>query len=940
MALAAICLATAPASSQGRPEQAANPWGVAYTDVKPDPSIRWGRLPNGMRYAIRRNATPKGTASVRLHFGFGSIAEGEKERGLAHFIEHMAFNGSTNVPEGDMRKILERQGLAFGPDTNASTGFDETIYMLDLPKTDQQRLDTAFFLLREVASEVKFDAAAIDRERGIILSERRARENYQLRRAMEQFAFHLPLTPYPNRFPIGTDEVLKTATADTLENLYRRYYRPENATLVFVGDADPALIERKIRQKFSDWTSKTPAGGKLERGRVDLNRPADFQTFSDPAVETSVSLSVMRPWEDPADTRWTRRHRIIQSTANALLSRRLQIIANSPEAKLISAGASHSPSRDVAWTSTLSAAVKDGEWKEGLQTLEQELRRALKYGFTPSELKVQLTDTEGALKRAADRSSTRRNPELANAILSVIDDNDFVTTPEFRYDFFNSVAPSITVEEVNAEFRRLWSGSRPLVFVTDKKEVPETEVAAAMEASRQVAVATPTDKGDLQFAYGDFGTPGTVVADRRIADLGIRTIRFANNVRLNIKKTDFEKDTVRYSVRVAGGMLALPEDKPGLGLMINSLSAISALEKHSLEDLKQILAGQSVQPGLGVGDDAFGTQGVTSTGDLPLQMKLTSAFLTAPGYRPEAANRWSALMPILEGQRRATAQAVAGFEVPRIIADGDPRFGVPEMKILSQRSLDEMRSALQPLFASAPIEIGLVGDVDEAAAIAAVARTFGALPTRAAEPPSYAQQRKARIRTDVSPVTLTHKGPADQGIVMNVWPATDDDDYPLLVRLDLLSDVLDLMLTEMLREELGETYSPNVGVNASDVYEDFGYLSVGATVDPDKIAVVEEAISEVVAQLRDKPVDADLLARARNPLLERIDRSLRENGYWLDRVAVAQSQPEELDRVRKRRALYLSVRPQELQQLARQYLPSDRKLSIRIVSDKAKMAQR
>jgi zinc protease len=212
--------ATAPATP------AVNGWGVRLTDVKPDPAIKYGTLPNGMKYAIMHNSTPKGTASVRIQFAFGSIGEGENERGLAHFIEHMAFNGSTHVPEGDMIKILERQGLAFGPDTNAQTGFDTTTYMLDLPKADAEHVDTALFLFREVASEVKFDPAAVNRERGVILGEERARDNFQLHQIVDRLGFEVPQTPYPNRIPIGLDAVLKTASADTIRSLYHRYYRP------------------------------------------------------------------------------------------------------------------------------------------------------------------------------------------------------------------------------------------------------------------------------------------------------------------------------------------------------------------------------------------------------------------------------------------------------------------------------------------------------------------------------------------------------------------------------------------------------------------------------------------------------------------------------------------------------------------------------------------
>ena len=182
---------TAPAAQPAH----TNGWGVALTDVTPDPSIRYGTLPNGMKYAIKRNAFPKGAAAVRLQFEFGSIGESAEERGLAHFIEHMAFNGSTNVPEGEMVKILERQGLKFGPDTNAMTGFDKTVYILDLPKADESHLDTAMMLMREVASEVKFDPAAVDRERGVILGERRVRDTYQLHQVIDQLGFQLPGAP-------------------------------------------------------------------------------------------------------------------------------------------------------------------------------------------------------------------------------------------------------------------------------------------------------------------------------------------------------------------------------------------------------------------------------------------------------------------------------------------------------------------------------------------------------------------------------------------------------------------------------------------------------------------------------------------------------------------------------------------------------------------------
>ena len=915
-----------------------NAWGRSSIDVPADPSVRYGRLANGMKYAIRPNATPQGAVSLRLHFNFGSIAESEKERGLAHFIEHMAFNGTTGVAEGEMKRILERYGLAFGADTNAFTSFDSTLYVLELPKNGEELVDTALFLMREVASEVKFDPASVNRERGVILSEKRSRESYQLRRAVENLTYHMPASAYAKGLPIGTEQVLKTASASELADLYRRYYRPENATLVIAGDVDPAAIEAKIQAKFGNWAGKGAAGAKLDKGKVDFNRPADFSSFTDPAVETSVMMTRYRPWEDPADTQAHRRELIIQQIAMSLLTRRLQNIANSADAKIISGGAAQGPDRDLSWATTISAVAPEGEWPGALAAIEQEMRRALDHGFTDSELRVQLSDMHGGLKMAADQASTRRSSGLADTIVGNIQGNDLITTPQFRLDMFRAIRPTITVAEVNAAMRKLWAGSAPLVYVTDKKPVAKTEIAQALTESRKVAVLPHKDVGEQKFAYENFGAPGTVVADSRIEDLGIRSVRFANNVRLNIKKTDFEKGAVRYSVRIAGGDLALPNDKVGLSALINTLSPIAGLEKHSAEDLKQILAGRGVHPGINVGSDAIYAAGRTIPTDLKLQMQLSAAFVTAPGYRPEAATRWRSLVPIFDKQWRATPQGVLGTKLPGILANDNPKFVFPEAAVLSARSLNEAKAALTPLLAKAPIEIGIVGDVDEAVAIEAVAKSFGALPPRDASAPDYREARKAEFRRSLAPIKLTHGGPADQAVLVAAWGTTDDDDQKETVGLVLLADILRLELTDKLREELGDTYTVGVASAASDVYDDYGYMRVSTVVAPDKLEAVEKATEEVVTRLRDKPIDADLLARARNPNLERVDLQQRENVYWLDLVDEAQGEPKRLERHRSRKQIYLAVTPAEIQALARRYLSPDKMLAVRIVSDRVATA--
>lgn len=921
----------------------ADGWGVLRTDVPADPTVRMGTLPNGMKYAVMRNATPKGAASVRMHFDFGSIGEGEKERGLAHFIEHMALNETNHVAEGEFIKTLERLGLKFGPDTNASTGFDETIYMLDLPQTDAERVDTALFLMREVAGEAKFTQAAVDRERGVILGERRVRDSFQLRSVVDQLGFQIPGTPYPNRLPIGTEDVLKNASADTIKALYQRYYRPENATVVFVGDADPAEIEAKIKAKFSDWKGVGPAGSELPRGRIDLARPAAFDTFTDPATPTAVALTVMRAWEDPADTRGERRRQIVRSLASGIFSKRLTRLVNAPGSSLLGGAFSTSDWDDAALSSNLGVVAKDGAWKEALNTAEQELRRATTHGFTAAELKRQLVETATAYRTGAEQAGTRTSSSLASTIVGTIDEDHFVTTPAWRLAFFNEIASGITLDEVNAEFRKLWTGSAPLIHVADKQPVDLAALSAAYGASAKVAVAPPADDAALAFAYDSFGPAGRVVEDKRIDDLGIRTIRFANNVRLNIKKTDFEAGRVRFTARLAGGQLALPKDQPGLSAMLSILSGVSATSKHSLEDIKTLMAGKVVSAGSQVGGDAFLAAGSTTPADLATQMKVSAAYLIDPGFRPEAAGQWANIVPVLDKQFVAQPQNVAQTKLPAILTGGDWRFGIPDATTLSKRSFAEARAALAPVIANAPIEIGIVGDVDEAAAIAAVAQSFGALPVRAAAAPAFTEARKAGFRTERSPIELTHEGPADQALVAAYWPTDDDADYRREVGMGLLAGVLDLMLTESVREQLGASYGVSVASDMSDIYSGFGTFSVTTTVAPGKADEVDKAIAAAVKSLRDQPVSADLLARARNPIIESIAKSERENGFWLGYVDEAQGRADRLDRVRQRKAYYQAVTPADLQRLAARYLTDLSMQRVRIVSDKlppAKPAER
>ncbi|HEV2044217.1 MAG TPA: insulinase family protein, partial [Sphingomicrobium sp.] len=617
----------------------------------------------------------------------------------------------------------------------------------------------------------------------------------------------------------------------------------------------------------------------------------------------------------PPDTVAERRDDTLRSLAIAMFNRRIERLATAPNSVLLGGGMADGRTEDVALDTSLVVAAKDGAWKDALAISEQELRRAIDHGFTAAELDLQRADALGRLKAGVAQADARTHQSHASAILQTVGQPDVITTPAYRLALFERIAPTITIDQVNKAFRALWTGSAPLVHLSAKEQLDPARIASAFSDSRKAAVAAPVARANVAFAYDNFGQPGRIVEDRRIADLGIRTIRFANNVRLNIKRTDFEAGKVSFVTRLAGGQLALPRDKPGLGMMVSALSALGATAKHSLDDIRTLSAGRLVTPGVALSDDAIVSAGSTTSGDLDLQMKLSAAYLTDPGYRAEAASQWSNLLPIIDKQVTAGPSSVASSRLPALLASNDLRFGLPPTADLMKRNLGEARSLLTPLLASAPIEIGIVGDIDEGAAIAAVAGSFGALPARAATVPAYAEARKASFRADRSPILMTHAGGIDQAMVGAVWPTTDDRDYRKVIGLQLLTAVADLLLTDRIREELGASYGVSVGSMMSSTYDNFGYVTVSSIVAPDKADEVDMAIAAVTRTLRTAPVSADLLDRARQPMLESAAKSLRQNGYWLGLVGEAQTDVAKLDRPRTRDTIIRSITAADLQAL-------------------------
>ena len=567
-------------------------WPHDASDLAPDPAVRYGQLDNGLRYAILANETPPNVASVRMVFDMGSLGEFDDQRGVAHFIEHMAFNGSTHVAEGEMVPLLERHGLQFGPDTNAFTGRDTVGYQLDLPEADEESIDTALFLMRETASELLFDPEAIDRERGVVLSEERFR-NTAIRRwgSALQF-FQLPGTLIPERDPIGTVEILETAQRDRFVDYYENFYVPQRGMVVVVGSVDPDAIEAKIHEFFGDWQARDDVRPDPELGTVLASRPFSVGYFNDPEVYTIFTVNTVKPYQHRADTGENRFNDNLVNFGDAILSRRLRTIVNSGVSPLLQAGASHSADYELADEASVLAVATPDRWREAVRIIEQELRRATEYGFTQAELDEQVANFRTMLQSSADQAGTRASDDLSDALWSSWRGDQVFTTPDSSLVRFEASADRITLDAVNAAWRDLWSGAEPLLFLASSEVIddPEASIRAVWEASAAEPVAAPEDAGTQTFAYGDFGPAGTVAERTVIEDLGLVRLRYENGVSVTLKQTAFADQSVLVRVQFGRGELE-PRAVPAVDILTSSVFTSSGLGAHSADDLSRVLAG-------------------------------------------------------------------------------------------------------------------------------------------------------------------------------------------------------------------------------------------------------------------------------------------------------------------------------------------------------------
>ena len=910
------------------------PWPQASSDIAPEKGATFGTLANGLRYIIYPNSEPPKRVSLRLHIASGSLMEADDQQGIAHFLEHMVFNGSKDFTSQELVPKMQRLGIAFGAHVNAYTSFDETVYMLDLPDLSADTVKLAFTVMRDFGDGALLTAEEIDKERGVILSEKVSRDSVETRIMEQQFAKLLPQSLVTRRFPIGIEEVIKSAPRERFVDLYSRYYTPARMTFIVVGDIDAKEMQAKIEGTFSSMTNPPNAGPNPDLGTVVKPEGLVTAVFADKELSsTDVSLMLVRPYVEKPDTAATRAEHMTLEIAHSIVSRRFERLAKIEGSAVASGSVTHNNLFNHLELGSIDITAADDRWQDAVPILEQEFRRAIDHGFTDAELAEAKSNILNAYQQQVKQKATRESEVLATALAKSINDNSVFSDPETDLALAKSALDAIDLASCHQAFTKFWDapGYHLILTTKDKPQDAEKDLAALFEESRGKPVVAPAARVLQTFGYTNFGKPGSVGSRKEVKDLGITQLILANQVRLNLKPTDFEKGKIRLLARIGSGKLVQPKDSPMLDSFATAVFEGGGLRKHSNDDLQQILAGKNVGTSLAIGEDAFTLGGTTTPADFITEVQLMCASLTDPGYREEALWQFRKAVPMIYQQLKHTP-AGPQQEMEAWLYGGDSRFTVAPVAKLSGYTLDDAKKWLTPELTKGYLELTIVGDFEVEKILPDLLATFGALATRAAAPPALADARKIQFPNAPAAKTFTYDSKVSQAIASTLWKTAGiRGNQKEFRRLNILGDIYGDRLREEIREKLGASYSPNAGASGSDALDDVGYLIGQSVGKPEDLELLLKTMRDLADKLATGGATADELDRALKPTLGELEKSSRDNSYWLATVmSQSQADPKRLDIARSRDADYRSITLAEINALARKYLKAENALLVSI----------
>jgi zinc protease len=938
LALALTLLAPSLAWSQPAPQPQATPAAPPIDLQAPlplDPAVRRFTLDNGLTVYVRKNARPANRVLLRLAVDAGSLDEADDQQGLAHFLEHMAFNGSEHFKPGEFISYFESVGARLGPHVNAQTGFEETIYMLDLPADRPEVLARGFSALADVAGGLTLDPVQVDKERGVVVEEWRGSLGAGTRIRDKQLPVIFKGSRFAERLPIGKPEIIRTAPVARIKAFYDTFYRPERMALVAVGDADPAQLEQALRAAFAGLRAR---GGTPPDRNDDVPLHGDTLTsvVADPELPRS-SVTIMRKrTREPQARGIDYRRGLVDRLVQQMMDERFEEISRRPDARILGAGVGDEELSRTTSSFALTASVEDGKLGDGLTTLAIEAKRVREHGFGAGELERAKKWMAAFYARAYAEREKSESGSFAREYVSHFLDGEPAPGIAVEYRLAGDVLPAVTAQDVAAAAARLLEpGSRVVLAVSPQKDgltVPtEADLQATLAAAAAVAVTPWADSASDRALMEQPPAPAAVVSRRERADLGVTIVRFANGLEAWLKPTDFKNDEVAFTMYAKGGLAA---DASPATFTTHSLATayvgLSGAGGLKALDLQKVLAGRIASASPYVSLYTHGVSGSATPADLETALQLLHQRLVAPGDDPEAFALLQRQLEAAVANRLQNPQAIFGDKVGEVNTGG--HYTAQPLTLQKVAALDrvEMLRFYRERFANAAdFTCFMVGAFKTDEAIALLAKYVGTLPSTGTARSSTADVGLRFPAASTKAEVTAGREPRGQALVsFYADPPPDPDEQERVLG---ATDVLEIALRDILREDLGQTYGVSVDLSQRLPARGSGHTSVSFGADPANLPGMIERVTAEVRRLQQQGPTDDLTSRVKETARRNYETALRQNGYWLGRLQTTHLLGQDAGVILTRPARIDALTPSVLKDALVRYFPLDRSTVVTLV---------
>lgn len=857
--------------------------------VPTDPNVRIGKLENGLTYYIRHNELPEKQADFYIAQKVGSILEEDNQRGLAHFLEHMCFNGTTHFPGNLLREYLESIGVKFGANLNAYTSVDETVYNIDnVPVIRDGIVDSCLLILHDWANDLTLDPKEIDKERGVIHEEWRTRTGAMMRMYEEVFPVIYKDSKYAYRLPIGTMEVVDNFPYQALRDYYEKWYRPDQQGIIVVGDINVDSVENKIKKMFSPIEMPANAAERQYFPVPDNDEPI-IAVAKDKEQQVPIVYLMHKHDAVPNDQKNSMSYLVMNymiSSIESMLNSRLNELTQQANPPFIEAGVGDG---DFIVAKTKDAFIAYAAAKEDgilltTETLMRELERVRQFGFTTSEYARAKADYLRGLESAYNERNKQRNNAYVNQYVRNFIDNEPIPGIENEYAIMNQIVPNIPVDAINQVMKQLITEKNVVlsVFCPEKegmKYPTEAELKAVLDKVKAEKLTAYVDKVSDEPLMKDKPQAGKVVKTEQ-GMFGSTILTLSNGVRVILKPTDFKADEVRMKAFSPGGT-SLFDDKDILQFaLISQIASLGGLGNFNSVDLDKVLAGKMASADAQVNSLTEGLSGSCSPKDLETMLQLTYLRFTAPRMDQEAFTSFITRNKAALANQEADPMTAFSDSINVALYNHHPRALSMKADMLDKIDYNKVMELYKNRFADASdFTFILVGNIDEKTATPLIEQYLGALPSIKRD--EHFRDTKMDIRKGMYENNFTKDLETPKASVLMLYSGNCKYDLKNNLQMSMLGQLLNMVYLRTVREDAGGTYGVSCSGRLSKYPTEKGIFQAYFDTDPNRREEMMNLISKGIEEfIANGPVSEDL-SKVKEYMLKTYKQNQKENNYWM-----------------------------------------------------------